>query len=77
MARGWTPEIDERDVGGISPRMDTPATAPRKLSACLDDKWQTGAFVDDKGRLATYPPFIDDASSKRLWEVNAQLSGLR
>lgn len=46
------------------------------LSACLDDVWQTGQFVDDKGRLATYPPFIDDASSKRLWDVNTKLAGL-
>ena len=55
----------------------TPVQGARvPLSACLDTKWQSGQFVDDKGRLAAYPPFIDDASSKRLWEVNERLAGL-
>ena len=32
------------------------------LSASLDDKWQSDSFVDDKGRPATFPAFMDDAS---------------
>jgi NAD(P)-dependent dehydrogenase (short-subunit alcohol dehydrogenase family) len=47
------------------------------LSACLDTKWQSGQFVDDKGKLSSYPAFIDDASAARLWEVNSKLCGLQ
>lgn len=55
----------------------TPAQGARvPLSACLEDRWQSGQLIDDKGRPAAYPPFIDDANSKRLWEVNAKLAGL-
>lgn len=44
------------------------------LSACLDEKWESGQFVDDKGRPAKYPAFIDDASAARLWDVNEKLA---
>lgn len=46
------------------------------LSACLDEKWKSGSFVDDKGRPATFPAFMDDASCKRLWDLDAQIAGL-
>lgn len=46
------------------------------LSACLDEKWQSGQFIDDKGRMAKYPSFIDEASCKRLWELNEKLAGI-
>ncbi len=44
------------------------------LSACLDDRWRSGQFIDDKGRPVEYPAFIDDASCRRLWEENARLA---
>ncbi len=53
----------------------TPEAGARvPLSACLDDKWKNGAFVDDKGRAADYPAFIDDSSCARLWAVNEELA---
>ena len=46
------------------------------LSACLDDKWLSGQFVSDKGKLAAYPAFMDDVATQRLWDVNTKLTGL-
>ncbi len=46
------------------------------LSACLDQRWSSGTFVSDKGKPTTYPAFIDAASAKRLWDLDAKLCGL-
>jgi NAD(P)-dependent dehydrogenase (short-subunit alcohol dehydrogenase family) len=55
----------------------TPAAGARvPLSACVDDRWRSGAFVSDKGVEAPMPAFVDDASSERLWATNAALAGL-
>lgn len=54
----------------------TPAKGARvPLSACLDDQWKSGQFVSDKGKLADFPPFMDDASCKKLWELDGRLAG--
>lgn len=45
------------------------------LSACLDDKWKSGMFVDDKGKETAYPAFIDDAAAAKLFEINTQIAG--
>ena len=49
----------------------TPAKGAQvPLSACLDAKWKSGTFIDDKGRETAYPDFIDDAASARLFDEN-------
>jgi retinol dehydrogenase 14 len=48
------------------------ARAP--LSACLDDKWQSGAFVTAKGKSRQYPSFMDDQACAALWSVNEKLA---
>lgn len=46
------------------------------LSACLDDKFQSGQFVGDKGKVETYPAFINPENADRLWKLNSSLAGL-
>ena len=46
------------------------------LSACLDEKWKSGAFVSDKGTELPMPAFIDAAGAQRYWDTNARLAGL-
>ena len=46
------------------------------LSVCLDDQWKSGQFVDEKGRNAEYPSFIDAAACDRLWNETAKLASL-
>jgi NAD(P)-dependent dehydrogenase (short-subunit alcohol dehydrogenase family) len=55
---------------GTSPEQG--ARAP--LSACLDDKWPSGAFVTSKGKARRYPSFMDDQSCAALWSVNEKLA---
>jgi NAD(P)-dependent dehydrogenase (short-subunit alcohol dehydrogenase family) len=45
------------------------------LSVCLDDKFKSGIFVDDKGHETAYPAFIDDAAAAKLYEINTQIAG--
>jgi NAD(P)-dependent dehydrogenase (short-subunit alcohol dehydrogenase family) len=55
----------------------TPANGAKvPLSACLDAKWTSGAFISDKGAPLPMPSFIEDAAARRYMETNAKLAGL-
>lgn len=55
----------------------TPAAGAKvPLAACLDTKYESGAFISDKGAVVPMPPFVDAASSEKVWQANARLAGL-